>query len=354
MNKPQQKDVYVVGAGFSKGLGYPLTSELLLRLWNRIEHPELKIRLGNVISFHHPRFDCRNYGSFPNVEELLSEMKANEHLYHSSRQYEGKFTENDLKNLQRTILLEISRLFRELSRKVNLRKPVEHWLKAFRDRVKCEEAVIISFNWDLILDELIFGTNPNKKSYGFSKNTFDGPILLKPHGSLNWFARDLHCPIRDDKNILLLGRGKGAKAFECRKLWADNRKDPPLIAPPVHLKQFEEPIFREQWQKCTSVLSTAKKVFFLGYSMPAADYHARFIMRCGFHNQREGELDENNGRKPATGAAEVVIVNPDCESARRIEAIVHPENKCHWYPTRIADKGLRWDLPTLGLCPKML
>jgi hypothetical protein len=29
--------VHVVGAGFSAGLGYPLTSDLLVRLWDRLD-----------------------------------------------------------------------------------------------------------------------------------------------------------------------------------------------------------------------------------------------------------------------------------------------------------------------------
>ena len=119
----------------------------------------------------------------------------------------------------------------------------------------------------------------------------------------------------------------------------------------MYLKKFAQPIFKKLRQNCTSCLSTAKKVFFLGYSLPEADYHARFILRCGFHNQYEGELDKHNRRKDPTGPAEVIIVNPDPEAAQRIEASVSPGNKCRWFPTPIEDADLRWDLPSLGLHP---
>ena len=99
-------------------------------------------------------------------------------------------------------------------------------------------------------------------------------------------------------------------------------------------------------------MSAAKKVFFLGYSLPEADYHARLHpLRCGFHNQTEGELDKRNRRKNPTGPAEVIIVNPDCEAARRIKESVSPGHKCWWFPTPIEDPDLRWDLPSLGLHP---
>ena len=72
--------VYVIGAGFSAGLGYPLTSDLLVRLWDRL-NADLKKRLRNVIEFHHPGFSPTRFSSFPNVEQLLSEIRVNQELF---------------------------------------------------------------------------------------------------------------------------------------------------------------------------------------------------------------------------------------------------------------------------------
>src|SRR5579862_7746986 len=78
----------------------------------------------------------------------------------------------------------------------------------------------------------------------------------------------------------------------------------PLIIPPTFLKDFNRPIFRFLWRRCTDVLSTAKELRFLGYSLRSADLQAQFIFRCGFHNQIEGRLrDDGQGRLPATGKA---------------------------------------------------
>lgn len=49
--------VYVIGAGFSAGLGYPLTFDLLLRLWPRLDQlgkKQLRKDLEKVIRFHYP------------------------------------------------------------------------------------------------------------------------------------------------------------------------------------------------------------------------------------------------------------------------------------------------------------
>ena len=356
MTTPQQKNVYVVGAGFSKSLGYPLTNEILLQLWNQIEtDPLFQEELGRVIRFHHPRFNCCKPGSFPNVEELLSEMVVNEELYASSRLHPGNFTKEDLQRLRETLLSKIFEWFHEILAKTSPSSPSVYWLKAFCDRVRREKAAIISFNWDLILDELLFGEQLDAKSYGLSKAPPEGPVLLKPHGSLNWFESDAARTLKERKKVLIFGEDETTQVYAFRRFRApiseNNRKYTPLIIPPVYLKNFDKPVFEKLWRSCTSYLSTAKRVFFLGYSLPVADYHARFILQCGFHNQYEGELDKWNRRKKPTGPAEVTIVNPDHEAVRRIKESVPPGNKCRWFPTTIEDSDLRWDLPSLSLHP---
>ena len=74
--------------------------------------------------------------------------------------------------------------------------------------------------------------------------------------------------------------------------------------------------------------------------MPAADLHAQFIMRCGFHNQIDGELLAGGRRAEPTGAAEVIIINPDCRAAQRIEEIAGPKHILRWISTPIADVRL--------------
>ena len=74
--------------------------------------------------------------------------------------------------------------------------------------------------------------------------------------------------------------------------------------------------------------------------MSAADFHAQFILRSGFHNQIDGELNGAGGRRRATEPVEVVIVNPDRGAAERTRAIAGPEHKCRWISRPIAD--LAW------------
>lgn len=331
--------VYVVGAGFSAGLGYPLTYDLLQRLWPRLKST-FKERLVKVIRFHHPRFSEDRFSSFPNIEELLSELFVNEELFEASREYDGTFTVTNLREIQRELLEQVAIWFHHLSRTVQPSSPKLSWLTDFRDRVRAENAAIVSFNWDLILDELLFGDKIGAASYGFGADTDDIPILLKPHGSLNWFKGPLARFIKADRRTLLHKADSGSVyAFlQFRSpVSARGRAYSPLIVPPHHLKRFDQPVFRDLWRRSTSTLSTAKKVVFIGYSMPAADLHAQFILRCGFDYQVRGAMQKNGKRAVPTGISEVIIVNPDRAAAVRIEGIAGPEARCEWVSTPAAN-----------------
>lgn len=337
----QRECVYVVGAGFSAGLGYPLTSDLLFRLWEKIDDDNFKRRLEKVIRFHHPSFKPQRFMSFPNIEQLLSEIQVNQQLFGASRQYEGNFTKPKLQAYYGELLQNIFDWFHEISTAVESNSQQMTWLNQFKNKVHKENAAIISFNWDLELDWLLFEKDLSSTSYGFSGDINSQPILLKPHGSLNWFEEEQGEFLSSSKRTrIFTSRGKDSVyAFsEYRApISKTGRTYTPLIVPPVYLKKFNKPVFRGLWRNCTSILSTAKKIVFLGYSMPLADLHVQFIMRCGFHNQKEGELGQGGKRTKPTGSAEVVIVNPDRSAAERIATVVEPENHCQWISAPVAE-----------------
>ena len=339
MDMNQRDCVYVIGAGFSAGLGYPLTSDLLVRLWARTDK-KLKKRLKRVIRFHHPEFDPDRFTSFPNVEQLLSEMQVNEQLFAASAQNEGTFTRKQLRALQTDLLLEIAGWFHEISKKVFSGETTVGWLKKFKKQIISQNAGIISFNWDLVLDRLLFGTAINGTSYGFNKTEDESPSLLKPHGSLNWFEEEVGRRLKPDRRVCVF-KNNSDSVFAFSKFRAPRlgQEDPvtPLIVPPVYLKNFEKPVFRELWRNCVTLLNQTRKVVFLGYSMPLTDLHARYIMRCGLNNPVNLEPIEAKKQTNARAPADVVIVNPDWGAAQRISAIVGPGHKCSWVSTPVSE-----------------
>jgi hypothetical protein len=313
--------VYVVGAGFSAGLGFPTIRGLLEAIWPRLQDSGYADGIADIIRFHHPSFNPYRKDTFVNIEHLLSEMQANEELFDSSRPATGRFTANELVERRQNLLLELAGWFHELKQKTLMAPPA--WVADLARRMRHEKAQIVSFNWDLVLDELLFGDTLSKQNYGFTlKRT--GPRLLKPHGSLNWYEQSSGRHLSDTKKFRLGGAGAGAVyAFRpYRAPMSSKRKYMPLIVAPVFNKQFSSPIFQHLWREAVSLLSTASEVRFLGYSLADADFHARFILRCGFHNQENGELRADGKRNAATGRAAVTVVDLDPAIGARIQDMV--------------------------------
>lgn len=317
--------VYVIGAGFSAALGFPLTNDLLVRLWPRLDSA-LKRRLTRVIEFHYPGFSVKRETTFPNIELLLTDLLANEDLFSASRTSPGKFKLEDLVHIRRDLLLAMGEWFHEIQMKANV-ESISALLQL--KRVLGKSDTVISFNWDLVLDQVLFGEELSAKSYGFSGDAgrfskLSAPVLLKPHGSLNWYLENEGSHLKSEKRFEISNGNDqlvyGFKPFR-RPVSKVSRPYMPLIVPPVFNKRFDSFALRGTLRNCVHVLSVAKKIVFLGYSMPEADLHARFIFRCGFHNQVDGLLLANQERAAPAGRSQVVVVNPDVSAARRIESV---------------------------------
>jgi len=329
--------VYVIGAGFSAGLGYPLTKSLLIDVWNRLDKPSRQ-QLRKIVAFHHPGFSVDRNTSFPDIEQLLTEISVNLDLFDASRPAEGTFTRKQLETSREELLSTIAAWFHELYKEAC----DTAWLSGIVKRLIEEKAIVVSFNWDLVLDQQLFKMGLDASSYGLADDLPSGPVLLKPHGSLNWYDATQIQKVAEEKRIELFPHTREKERIEAflhpRAIKSSvGRKYTPLIVPPTYLKDFNRPVFRRLWNRCTDVLSTPQKLVFLGYSLPAADLHAQFIFRCGFHNQLKGRLRKDGGRHAPTGAAEVIVVNPDQEAAKRIEAVAGPEIPFTWIPKRIQD-----------------
>ncbi len=333
--KPKCGVVYVIGAGFSMALGYPLVNDLLIRLWEWNKFPKtLQDRLAKVIKFHHPGFNPSRRTSFPNIEQLLSEMMVNEDLFNASRSSPGGFTRDELTSIRSELLLSMSMWFHSIGSSINLKSECPEWLKKFKSMLRPEDT-IISFNWDLVLEQLLFGAKLDASSYGFGPRNFKLPLILKPHGSLNWFHLESGGRLKPDKKFLL--KPELGESFYVFTRYRQPKSKAghdymPVIIPPILNKSFQQGVQWETWRYSVASLSVAERVVFLGYSMPDADLHGRFIMQCGFHNQLDGVLKKDGKRSVPTTAASVTIVNPDRSAAARIESVAGAFNECVWEP----------------------
>jgi hypothetical protein len=140
--------------------------------------------------------------------------------------------------------------------------------------------IFVSFNYDLLL-ETALTLESIEFSYAIDKSDSSRNVVLKPHGSINWFT-DAEFPKtkqwQQEKCVSFLGR-----------VWIYPEAIPSfmntginpgyiLIAPTPH-KQIELDFLKRQWTSFSSTIHSCPHVTIVGYSMPSADRLARIVLR---------------------------------------------------------------------------
>ena len=167
-------------------------------------------------------------------------------------------------------------------------------LVAFARHCADANATCVTFNYDDLLDAALFAAgnwNPYW-GYGFfcqpSANTVSnfsqGPhvsdlLLLKLHGSVNWWARlGYSKPFALDAIVHHGWEGVSRHLFPSDVV-ARHLESEPVIVPPVLSKSHlvAQPVLRLVWTLAYEHLSEAEAVTFIGYSFPATDTAARVL-----------------------------------------------------------------------------
>ena len=271
----EEKDVVVLGAGFSRSLSctMPMMSDLTQKVWKLFEN-----ELGASGIPAHPDDPGRH---FSNVESLLSQLARRypwleRSEYHRNLGYYHKiidFIDDEIIDSEHEV-----------------DKDSENW-RAHRQLVKTwhhTQANVLTFNYDTLVERLA------SNIFGYDSITFDmlDPVpilnanytvgspkslnvptfsLYKLHGCLTWYVHrqpgegsvhrmaspDLQWDIRlrmYDQEIMKNGMHK-------------------LMVPPIQGKDddYVHPIFGILWADAMKKLKEASRVVFIGYSLPLMD-----------------------------------------------------------------------------------
>lgn len=184
--------------------------------------------------------------------------------------------------------------------------------------------VIVSFNYDWVLEKSLKKRWPSwgqPGDYGWGRERRPNyqnkklPLLLKPHGSLDWQIRS--------KRFKLADRAKFSVLLAKRKVLPASIG----IIPPVLMKDEEErgylPEIRmhydEIWNRIDKAISRAKKIVFIGYSLPRGDTRAyRTILSAA-----------------AKRACKIEIVNPEGARLRDELSLIFGKNSVKWEYTSL-------------------
>ena len=143
---------------------------------------------------------------------------------------------------------------------------------------------IITFNWDLLLDNLVAQGGPNyganmlehvEETAWTAGRGRSAPLVLKVHGSLNWMTchkcRKSFAHILEGKIAAQYHAGQSVPCRHC------NSATDPLIIPPTLLKNYKHPVIKAVWNEAARVLRHADEITVVGYSLPLTDFKAKWL-----------------------------------------------------------------------------
>lgn len=286
-NSFQTPIVFVLGAGFTRSFD---SDAPLINC--KIDLPYFKRKYKNFQGAKKVLDQVYEKDGFVNMEKLLSRLYTGMPYDHDFLpQGERQILYSDLKDF---FLKQIATIKSDDKKLLILENFARYILK--------NKASCITFNYDDMLDQALFhadmGNVLDKKTahntswtpmrgYGFfidSAESLAGngimsftksqSLLLKMHGSINWFPkRGYKDPFPMD-SIVHNQNWWPLTTQELDKDIIHHYEASPVIIPPIFDKSFltGNSIFKVIWSRAFEILSEAKTVVFIGYSFPDTDF----------------------------------------------------------------------------------
>jgi hypothetical protein len=309
--------VLIVGAGFSSNAGLPLASQFTTDLLNirglRLDGPSaLLVRF--IRSFVDETFGegmTRSPDQWPELEDIftLVDLAANTG-HHLGPNYPAA----RLRLVRRAILVRMIRML-DRAYTAGESRADANWqaLETLFAEVNVDDVSVLSMNWDTVIERGLGRTSSiGKFEYGCGARRAlieRGEVVarpsrarrvahvLKPHGSINW----LYCDAC--REIFWLppdSAGQVARMIFRRSDWdavglATAVRPPSVLStrcPDCHAealgtrfatfsyrKALEFPMFASSWRTAEEQLKWARDWVFVGYSMPAADFEFKHLLK---------------------------------------------------------------------------
>jgi hypothetical protein len=174
------------------------------------------------------------------------------------------------------------------------------------------------------------GNEPYVYINSLNDNDIKGPLLCKLHGSINYFQNSSDSDKLYIANLLggdkPVGKSNGWKnelailavdAIWCIKQAYGNDFSPAIISP-TYAKLTGQNWLKNIWHTALEVLSNAKKIIFIGYSMPDSDG----FMRALIHSALAIRASRPNFVSP-----QVFVVDPSQNTHKRYQELFHETYK---------------------------
>jgi len=321
--------VYLIGAGASVRYGLPTLKSLTWELVESLDQSDRNILL-TAIRESFPGTELTSMNQTVDYEELLNRLNPDALAY-----LELAGVSPPESPRRRAALLALQGLHDFV---LDRCKRVAHQRGPFDTLVKAVDShsVIVSFNWDVLLEMAVLRAG-REYSYLPPGLRGDGVLLLKPHGSINWFAlldRE-GLSVSESSNLWVIGPNIGS--YMCYK---KSPLDPvdfskttveyvlsrtPAIVPPSATRALDvggvprdgfvahghDLTMQATWLTVAQAIDRARQLVVIGYSLPGTDGATIELLKF-FSRQ-------------AAKRREILVVDPDPAVIERYRVILDVE-----------------------------
>lgn len=310
--------LFVVGAGFSAHAGLPLASAFTDHLLSkaRISSVTDAALIEVIRQFVTDVFNTDLSADpikWPVVEDVFTSIDLAANTGHNlGRSYSPSM----LRTVRRALIVRLIRMLR-LSYLRGKSNGGTDWnnLAKFFEGIDVEQSSFLSMNWDTVIEDglaesqsirnIDYGNSAFSARFGSSKlkrvlfkPTVRKATILKPHGSVNWLycdccsrlfwfntsstreiAQHLFGPDDLTKVKALIGKAMPdvRSDIHCPACEADALGT--RFATFSYRKALDFPMHSATWKEAERKLRTAHTWTFIGYSLPAADYEFKFMLK---------------------------------------------------------------------------
>ncbi|MCA9847826.1 MAG: SIR2 family protein [Dehalococcoidia bacterium] len=283
----RDKDVYFVGAGLSAAFGLPVTQQLL-----REVDSDLAGRLLASYEHFYPIDSTQSAGFQPAVVDYFSLLQSHiaVTIPGDSSPLPGPPLENP-EGLLRDLKWHITECLVAGVRSLDLSDTIPSLEKLFDPG-----NVIITTNWDFLLEAYAIEQG-HRFRYQRHQEHDNHATILKLHGSVDWTLSNSRKRTDEDSRYAGLGHlvGSGAYAFgdqnvlriraleEPGRAWQRIKAGTtePLLITMAPGKASELAPVRKLWNDAYWALSSARRIHFIGYSLPPDDIEIRALVLAG-------------------------------------------------------------------------
>lgn len=313
--------LYIVGAGFSFNAGLPLANGFTKALLN----PPTALKPGeanSVLNTAIRRFVDDAFGggrtvarsNWPPLEDIFTtiDLAANtgHHLGH-------KYPASLLRTMRRALIVRFMRMLR-IAYNEGSRTPDVNWnnLHDLLGSVDVSNSAFLSLNWDTVIEsglaktqsiarfDYACGALPAEFSIGggvrrrLLPSASEELRLLKPHGSVNWMYCDSCSRMfwfrpkdtakiasrlfkASDSDAVYSLVGERTRAISTKALCPACKAEAlgTRFATFSYRKALDFPMHLSTWREAEHQLRNARNWIFIGYSLPAADYEFKFLLK---------------------------------------------------------------------------